>query len=682
MSSDNNAADVVGTVVQAGAVHGGIHLHPATTPGLVPHQLPAPRCFVNRSRDLDTLEAAWRGRGPSTAHWVAIDGPSGIGKTALATTWLSAHRDRWPDGLLYADLARTDTDTALGGWLHALGVPPAGLPHHPDHRTALWRSLSAQRRLAVLIDTSTPVQARRLLPAGAGCLGIATSQYSLVDLVADGATRLPLGTLADHELNRLLDVLLGADHPAPAPLRRAAAGACGGVPLAACLAAAHLARHPSTTPDQLTRSLTRETPVADRLTDLDARLPADQARAARLLALHPGPRISPTAARALLGETHTHLLHGLVEADLLHDHGHDHYVFHDAIRSWLHTRAIADLSEQERSAARIRLLEAYRDTTTAADLVLNPWRWRVAIDVVEGVNARQEANTPWFDDAAAALIWLDQEFTAIRALVALAHETGAHRLCWQLVESLKFYFTARRPYTAWEEIADTALDSAQTAGDTAGEAYMRLLLGGLENNRHDFLAARSHFRAAMPLWEHLDHVAGIASTLEGLGVTFLAQEDDLAAAVEILQQSLIHHQAIGRPRGIALQQRHLAEAFLKTRRLPEARALLEETIPVFTEAGDVYQTGRSQRHLARVHLAARDPDRAEAAARQALAAAQSADVGYEVAGIHVLLADIARHRGHPGTEHDHLAIALPLFERIGAPETADIRRRLDDLADD
>ncbi|WP_461001125.1 hypothetical protein [Streptomonospora sediminis] len=560
------------------------------------------------------------------------------------------------------------------------GRSPATLPAHPDHRTAHWRTLSSRRRLAVLADNTTPAQARLLLPAGPGCAGIATAPHPLADLVADGATRLRLGALTEHAAEHLLHALLGTNHPAPEHLQRAAARACRGLPLAACLAAAHLTRHPSTTPDQLTRSLTQETPVDDRLTDLDTHLPAEQSRAARLLALHPGPRIGPTAADALLPGDHTHLLHGLVEADLLTDHGHHTYTVHDAVHTWLHTRATRDLTDHDRAAARARLLAAYRDMATTADLALNPWRWRLDTDPAADIRTRQEHRGPVFADAPAAMAWLDAEQANIRAVIRLAHHTGHHTACWQTVEPLKHYLTARRSFSFWQEATHLGLESAQACGAAEATAFMRMLRGELDNARHEFLDARAHYRAALTAWQNLDHAHGIASCRAGLGVTYLALEDDLDAAVDLLQQSVAEHKALGSTRGAALHTRHLAGAYRKQRHLPEAIGLLDEAIGVLAEAGDHYQLGRAQRYLAEVHLDAGHPDQAEAAARDALASAARADTAYETAGTHVLLADIAHHRGHPGSERTHLAEALDIFEPIGAPETARIRRRLDELA--
>jgi len=115
-------------IVQAGVVHGGVHLHTAPSPPapVVPHQLPgAPGMFAGRAAELaelgrvlgfaapDGWNTAVRGRasadlapGGGTVLVSVIGGAGGIGKTWLALAWAYRHLDRFPDGQLFVDLQR------------------------------------------------------------------------------------------------------------------------------------------------------------------------------------------------------------------------------------------------------------------------------------------------------------------------------------------------------------------------------------------------------------------------------------------------------------------------------------------------------------------------------------------------------------------------------------------------
>src|SRR5258708_6904577 len=96
------------TVVQAGAVQGGIHVHSARRHFPPPRQLPLGVAgFVNRQdilHNLDTrLEGASRTGAVASATVIsAIGGAPGGGKTALAH-WAHHGGSRFPDGAFYGD---------------------------------------------------------------------------------------------------------------------------------------------------------------------------------------------------------------------------------------------------------------------------------------------------------------------------------------------------------------------------------------------------------------------------------------------------------------------------------------------------------------------------------------------------------------------------------------------------
>ncbi|MEV4086416.1 BTAD domain-containing putative transcriptional regulator, partial [Nonomuraea fuscirosea] len=115
----------------------------------------------------------------------AISGIGGVGKTALAVHVAHLLDDAFPDGQLYADL-RGDSDdatapaSALGGFLRALGIPPDVIPDGEAERSALYRSLLAERRILVLLDNARDAeQVSPLLPGAPGCAALVTSRGKL-----------------------------------------------------------------------------------------------------------------------------------------------------------------------------------------------------------------------------------------------------------------------------------------------------------------------------------------------------------------------------------------------------------------------------------------------------------------------------------------------------------------------
>lgn len=195
----------LGELTAAGQAAGrqpGGHSHRPAVPCQLPAALPN---FAGRTAELAELtclldQAGSRG---GTVVTVAICGTAGAGKTALAVRWARQVADRFPDGQFYIDLRGFGSGDpvpcadALGGFLEALGVPPAQVPEHAGARVGLYRSLMAGKRMLVLLDNASDAEhVRMLLPASQGCLVLVTSRAPLTGLaVTDGAQMLRLDVL-------------------------------------------------------------------------------------------------------------------------------------------------------------------------------------------------------------------------------------------------------------------------------------------------------------------------------------------------------------------------------------------------------------------------------------------------------------------------------------------------------
>lgn len=222
-----------------------------------PRQLPAaPAHFTGRSDELERLTRLLdHGADPvGTVVVAAIGGIAGIGKSALALRWAHHVAARFPDGQLYvnlrgpgADSPPVPPDEATRVFLHALGVAPERVPADPGARAGLFRSLTAGKRMLIVLDDARDTaQVRPLLPGGPGCMVLVTSRDQLASLVAgEGAYPVTLGPLDQAEALKLLARRLGMWRTAREP------GAvcdiirlCDGHPLALAAAAARAALSP------------------------------------------------------------------------------------------------------------------------------------------------------------------------------------------------------------------------------------------------------------------------------------------------------------------------------------------------------------------------------------------------------------------------------------------------------
>ncbi|CAM5645270.1 hypothetical protein SALBM217S_00515 [Streptomyces griseoloalbus] len=151
----------------------------------VPAQLP-PRIkdFTGRRDLLQRITSDLRAGGEPRV--VALAGCGGAGKTALAIHAGLALQQHFPDGQLYADL-RGHTDPVhpqevLLGFLDAFGVPEQRIPAGLAARAALFRSITASKRLLIVLDdVAESTRYEALLPSGESAV-LCTGRASLLKI--------------------------------------------------------------------------------------------------------------------------------------------------------------------------------------------------------------------------------------------------------------------------------------------------------------------------------------------------------------------------------------------------------------------------------------------------------------------------------------------------------------------
>lgn len=490
-------------------------------PAQLPHDV---RGFTGRAAELARLgEPAGAG-----ADIRVVTGTAGVGKTALAVRWAHRVRDRFPDGQLYLDLRGFDPDhepltpaVAAAQLLRALGTDPRTIPPDPDSRTALWRSLLADRRVLVLLDNARDsAQVTPLLPPSGTVL--VTSRHRLGDLIArTGATAVPLSVLPAEDSRQLLETVLGPPAVAAEPAAAAElARLCGHLPLALRLAAANVGEVSGIA--ELARELADGDPLAGLSVDgaeesavttafsVSYRaLPAGHRLLFRRLALVPGQTFTAPVAARLAAVTEGRAgqqLKALTAANLVERHLPGRYRFHDLLRSYAGGRAAADDSPAEADAARRRLFEHYLTTADAAGRLLIPHFLRLP---------RPEPEQP-FEGTEDALAWLDTEWPNLAAAVEHAAGHGPREYAWHLADALRAFFHHRGHHTEWIDTATTALTAAQAAGDDRAQAAMRLSIALAGVNSGRYTGARAHLTTVLADGLAADWPAGRAAALNNL----------------------------------------------------------------------------------------------------------------------------------------------------------------------
>ncbi|QFZ18422.1 ATP-binding protein [Saccharothrix syringae] len=690
-------AVVGGTVVQAGVIAGGVHVHgqPEVRP---PRQLPAmPTVFVGRERALADLDAAvdhrTPGEVPAGMTISTIGGTGGIGKTWLALCWAHRRLGRFPDGQLFVDLRGFTPNaepvgptTAIRGFLDALGVEPGRVPHDLDEQAALYRSLTADRCMLIVLDNAlSAAQVEPLLPGGRSCVVVITGRRTLNGLVTrHGARHIPLDVLADDEARAALELRLGQARldAEPAATSRLLAQ-CRGLPLALAIVAGRAHTSPSLPLAQATADIDEFGVTALDDDDPTASLPAvlgtsyralsrQHRHVVRLLALAPGPDIGPTAAASLTGtapDQAARALRVLHEASLLEQDGRNRYRMHDLVRRCTNERV--EEPGESREALR-RLVDHYLHTGRHADRLLYPHR-----DPLRTAPPAAGTRIQRLPGADEAMAWFDTEHPNLLAALHTAATHEWHHTVWQLAWTLDtFHFRRGRRadrLSVWKaavhaasHIADPtarisahrnlgiayavfedprsaivhlheALTLAEQHHAVSEQARTHQMLGWAWQWCGDFRRARDHADAALALHDRLDQPVRRADTLNQIG-WYAAHLGDHDIAHERFRVALSLHAQHRNPDGEATALDGLGYVDHARGRHRDAIRHYERALVLRRRLGHTYGEADVLERLGHAHAALGDQDQARRIWLETLNRCEEQQREHDIARVRRLLA--------------------------------------------
>ncbi|WP_052590047.1 AfsR/SARP family transcriptional regulator [Luteipulveratus mongoliensis] len=653
----------------------------------VPRQLPLddPR-FTGRTTELADLDRLAE-RTTDAGHVVlaVLHGIGGVGKTTLAVHWAHHARERFPDGDVYINLRGYGASTPVGPavalerLLRAAGVPGDQVPTEPEERSALWRTTLADRRMLVVLDNARDAaQVRPLLP-GSGSMVIVTSRSRLSGLAArEAAVQLHLDQLSPTDsnalLNRAMTQAVAAEDTALAEL----AELCGHLPLALVLAAVRVASEPQRGLAGVAADLRDERHrLAVFETEDDAAmtvravfassyqaLPDDAARMFRLLGLHPGLRISPEAASALADvptPVGRRLLERLASTHLVEPHD-SQYGMHDLLRSYA-----AETCEQidpaaDRESAIDRLLDHYLSTVSQAMNAVAPDTQHHRPKLTPRRVAAE------FDEADAALAWLDQERLSLLAVAQLAEKIGRDEYLVKLARTVHRYLNLRSHYTDALTLITRARNAASRIGDVPSHAVLMTYLGTANEQLGRDEDAAQLFRDAL----EEARAQGDKLTL-GLACNALGRRQFLrgeyADAVDLLEETLSLAAETGDRVVEAHALNNLGGVFFRQGNYHQAEAYCRRTLQLRREIGDRAGEVDALNNLGFVCTRLERSDEALDIFRESLLAAQSA--GYrngEASALHYVGAIHLRVGAH-GDAMEALQASLKIARETGARST-------------
>lgn len=673
-----------GPVVLARTVHH--HVTPSAVP--TPRQLPSPaRHFTDREEDRLVLDDARTGG----CRLVVISGMGGVGKTALAVQWLA--KSTYEDGQVYVDLSGPEStmpaESVLRRWLRAVGVdrPPTGL----GELSGLWRSITATRSLALLIDgAADPGQVRPLLPAGERSLTVVTSRNALQELAVDGAVIHPLRPLDREAATQLLASFAG-----PARIAAESGAAvrladwCFCLPLPLVLVGARLALRPHHSIAAITQALAPqglpdttygEDPAQMATTTALNRIyeewPEETQRVYRWLGFLPTSAVDPgltAAVCALEPQRAERTLEILTAAQLLDPlpemGGRVRYGFLPAARRHAWQLAMRHDPEQDRILVLRRLCEWILAVSTQAQVRLNPAQATLQQSMTTGPVSVQAP----FDDDAGALAWLESHEDSLLDVLHSAETADFGELVARLVDAFWPLFLRHHNYELWLPAHEMGLAAARRAGNKAMTRQMLLsgaiglaAAGRLDDAIRWYAEARDDARAAGDLRDEGQALLGLGACHHEAGHPDRARPP--------LSQAITLWRSCGYPRGIALAMIVLGEMDLAD--APgHALETFTEAYDLLVEVGDPYEAARALvlRGHARVLTGTVEDGIREMT--DGLATLTAAGGTRRQAHALELLGDAYRDQGDATTARDYYQQAVSLYEVMRPADAERVRAK-------
>ncbi|BCL29732.1 tetratricopeptide repeat protein [Streptomyces aurantiacus] len=665
---------------------------------------------------------------PGAPTIATLTGPGGIGKTAVAVQCAYALRERFPDGILFVDLAGASAGTALppsdvlARFLERLGVPPAMVPGDEARQRDLFRDCTADRRMMVVLDNAyADAQVVPLLPASPGCLVLVTSRHRLGRLVAEhGARPRVLGPLSTADSVLLLRRVAGSERAAaPDAVVQAVAGAAGGVPLALCTTGAGLAVREHLAWERVARQLSERIhghgqvqgqvqgqvpcqggddamrsgsgddpdgpfdPVRHAQDASYSELTPECAAFYRAIAGWAWPTVTVMCAAHAAGvqeDRARELLEQLARVHLLEEVGEERYRFHDLARAHARELAVAEDGHGRMSAGVRRVAVAQLRWAAEADFRVMPLRWRLG-PAYRALVLPQDRDPA---DGKRALAELRRERENLAAVIRAADHHGFDDLVWQLCEAMWGLHLLLGFHAQWIDTHLLGVAAARRCaaefGDrrAVGRMLVQLAFGQMGAGRAD--DAEETLAEAVVADEACGHHRGRASAVEALGLLRLKRWK-YAEAQRCFEEA---REILGRiregddgwedlPRATALLEHHIGRARTKQRHFAEALARLNDALVRFRrlpDGGDAYNEGRVYMSLGEVHLDAGDPDLARVCLDKAVEAMETAGAGLQLAVAFESRARCHRLSDRPAEAAEDLRTAAVHYEangdRVGA----------------
>lgn len=568
---------------------------------------------------------------------------------------------------------------ALAGFLRALSVANAEIPHGVEERAARFRTLVAGRRMLVVLDNARSAdQVRPLLPGNASCVVIVTSRDVMPGLIGrDGAHRVDLDLLPLDKALSLLRTVTRVPEGQTEALQRLAV-LCARLPLALRIAAERALENPDQPIVELVAELEDErgrldvftTDTGDPYAEVRAvfswscqHLDPEALRAFRLLGLYPGRDFDKYVVANLmdvaLGQAQRTLA-ALSRAHLV-EHGSKsgRYQFHDLLRVYAGELAVRDEPESSLMDALTRLLDYFLDrAATAMDLVI-PYEHdrRPEVPAVDRPTATLAAAADGND-------WLETERANLIVISAYAVSHGWFDHTAKLSTILYRYLDTKGYFEEAIALHTSAVTAARRLRDDLALSRALDNLGTARHRLGDYHDATAKLGEAVEAAQRANdrRVEGFARNDIGLTMMMLGQYQK---AIDHIREAMVAFQETGDQTAQAQAANNLALVFTRVGRFDEAIDCVRQALEVFRATEDKPREGFAVSDLGMLYLKRGEYDEARTCEQDALAIAhECGDRGLE-AMVFNCLGKVTGADGKLREAIEYHTSALEIAEEIG-----------------
>ncbi|APU12458.1 AfsR/SARP family transcriptional regulator [Actinoalloteichus fjordicus] len=669
---------------------------------VIPAQLP-PQIggFVGREGELAVLDSLLPSRHHDVGSRIAVvSGVAGLGKSALAVTW--AHRAsaapaaEFPDGQLFASLRGVDPyeqpvapAEVLRQFLIGLGLTADRIPAGLTERVALYRSITAKRRMLVLLDDAVDhQQVQPLLPAAQSCTVLITSRRMLDGLlVTNGARLIRLGPLPDAQAGELVSRVVGDVELTQSELDRLAS-LCGNLPLALRIAAARLAGDAEVTVSELIDELADERRRLGALRAGDSqisvrgafeltyrRLTPEAARLFRLVGVHPGVEMSRSVLAAMAQTSFAAVaeqLHVLESVHLMSSLGDGRFGTHDLIRLYARQLAADDLGSAERRAVTEALVDFYLAAAECGRDLIRP--------TTGSPSSEWTGELPAMGTAEQAVGWFDREWTNLLHAARTALREGRNEVAWRIAWAAAPYVLFRHLLDESTELFDQGLAAARAAGDRLGQCLMLRCRVNVDLYRSaQSEEALGHAMEALALAEELGDPAILAPTVSSVftAQTRLGHYEEARRGGE---RALALYRGLGDLTGQAMSLNNLAMIDQSCGRTERAYERCLAVLDLYRRIDEPANEAVVLNNLSELAAELADWQAAESFARRARSVSVSCGASVQEAKALSQLGDVHLQNGDVLSAKFRWEQALTLVHGSSSPIRAEVEQRLAELA--